>query len=134
MPDFKNILPQPPWKGPPIPRGLHRQQISRECADITFIVNLVYDRGVALEYDLVNDRLEEARRRLADLDDMIPQVYGLTSLTTREERDDLIRALGNVRRYMQVGDTIMAQGAADEFNSSFRHVMWNIIIRCEQGG
>jgi len=87
---------------------------------------------VALEYDLTCDRLEDAGRRLADLEDMMPQVYGLTNLTTQEERGDLVRALGKVRRYMDEGDTIMAQGAADEFNASFRNIMWNIIVRCEE--
>lgn len=101
-------------------------------ASIVFIVNTVYDRGVALEYDLVNDRLEDAQRRLADLDDMIPQVYGLTDLTTRDEREDLVKALGRVRHYMEEGDTVMAQGAADEFNASFRNIMWSIVIRCRE--
>lgn len=108
------------------------QQIRPECADIAFMVNLVYDRGVALEYDLTCDRLEDAGRRLADLDDMIPQIYGLTKQTTHGEREQLIKALGNVRHYMAEGDTVMAQGAADEFNASFRNIMWSIIIRCER--
>lgn len=107
------------------------RRISLGCANIAFIVNLVYDRGVALEYDLTLDRLEDAKRRLADLEDMIPQVYGLTNLTTPGEREDLVKALGRVRGYMDKGDTLMAQGAADEFNASFRNTMWNIIVRCE---
>jgi len=101
-------------------------------ASIIFLVNMVYDRGVSLEYDLVNDRLEDARRRLADLNDMMPQVEGLTYLTTREEREDLVKALGQVSRYMEEGDNVLAQGAADEFNASFRSTMWNIIIRCRE--
>lgn len=109
-----------------------QQTIRPECANIAFMVNLVYDRGVALEYDLTCDRLEDAGRRLADLDDMIPQIYGLTELTTREEREQLMKALGNVRHYMGEGDALMAQGAADEFNASFRNIMWNIIVRCEE--
>lgn len=102
------------------------------CASVAFMVNLVYDRGVALEYDLVHDRLEDAERRLADLEDMMPQVYGLTELTTSEERAGLVSALGRVRRYVQEGDTVMGQGAADEFNALFRAIMWNIVIRCEE--
>lgn len=109
-----------------------KEELGEPCATVVFMTNLVYDRGVALEYDLVNDRLEDARRRLADLDDMIPQVYGLTDLTTPEERENLVRALGRVKRYIQEEDTTMAQGAADEFNASFRSIMWNIVIRCRE--
>lgn len=108
------------------------EELSEPCASIAFMTNLVYDRGVALEYDLVHDRLEDAERRLADLEDMMPQVYGLTELTTPEERADLVRALGKVRGYIQEGDAVMGQGAADEFNASFRSTMWNIIIRCKE--
>lgn len=115
----------------PTERAFVRQVVHPECANIVFMVNLVYDRGVALEYDLTCDRLEDAGRRLADLDDMIPQIYGLTQLTTQEERVQLMKALGTVRRYMTEGDSLMAQGAADEFNASFRNIMWNIIVRCE---
>lgn len=118
-------LPPPPWEwGKP-------RNISDRCANIAFLPGLVYDRGVALEYDLVHDRLEDAERRLADLEDMMPQVYGLTDLTTRGERQDLVTALGKVKRYIQEGDTVMAQGAADEFNAGFRTVVWNIVVRCE---
>jgi len=109
------------------------EELGEPCASIVFMTNLVYDRGVALEYDLVHDRLEDAERRLADLEDMMPQVYGLTELTTPEERADLVRGLGKVRQYIQEGDTVMGQGAADEFNASFRNTMWNIIIRCKGG-
>lgn len=108
------------------------EELSEPCASIAFMTNLVYDRGVALEYDLINDRLEDAERRLADLEDLMPQVYGLTDLTTPEERADLVRALGKVRGYILEGDAIMGQGAADEFNASFRNTMWNIIIRCKE--
>lgn len=108
------------------------QELTEPCASIAFMTNLVYDRGVALEYDLIHDRLEDAERRLADLEDMMPQVYGLTDLTTPEERADLVRALGKVRGYIQEGDAVMGQGAADEFNASFRATMWNIIVRCRE--
>jgi len=130
-PGLGDMLPQPPWDGPPIPRGVFRREISPECDQIAFIVDTVYQEAVELGYDLLNERLEDAGRRMANLSDMMPQVYGLTHLTTKEEREDLARALARVESYVREGDTVMAYGAADEFSASFRHVLWNIIVRCE---
>lgn len=105
--------------------------LSQPCSDIVFMVDMVYQRAIELDYDLLLERKEDAERRILDLEDMMPQVYGLTKLTTQEERQNLVSLLGEVKKSLREGDMVNASYHSDRFGAIFRGVLWNIIVRCE---
>lgn len=59
MPDPRDLLPQPPWKGPPIPRGLFSRYLGRPESTNPMMKGRVVPK--VLFYDYLTEREEEYR-------------------------------------------------------------------------
>jgi len=130
VPDFRDFLPQPPWKGPPISSQQFR--ISDYCYNLAFFTSMAYEEAVKLLYDLTMDRPEYAKLRLDTLRDIMPQLRGLKLGMSELERMEAIRRLGEVERALEQDDIPSAHFSADQLVSELRMALLNTVVRCEK--
>ncbi len=123
-------LPPPPWRwGKKAEESKEPRRLSAHCYNMAFIAATAYEQAVQLETDLLSDRRVDAETRMATLNDMVPQIYGLTKFTTQEERERLVAGLNAVRS--SLSDGTIAHDAANKFTELMREALFNIIVRCE---
>ncbi len=93
MPDLRDVLPQPPWEGPPMPKGLSQYwpTTAQDILKPPFPLRLHYQREGIRKLDEAIDLYLRHAGELSDED--IAHVDELIRL-----RDDMVRRLATMRR------------------------------------